>query len=72
VPYARGLEVSTRRGEIIDIHPLLLSYALIGAGHTGGIRWYVIEKGQQLDDRAVLSMLQYVMHGVRGILEETE
>lgn len=71
-PYARGLEVATQRGEIIDIHPLLLSYALMGAGHTVGIRWYVIEKGQQLDDRAVLSMLQYVMHGVRGILKETE
>ncbi|HPS70580.1 MAG TPA: TetR/AcrR family transcriptional regulator, partial [Candidatus Cryosericum sp.] len=71
-PYARGLDVAIQRGEIIDIHPLLLSYALMGAGHTVGIRWYVIEKGQQLDDRAVLSMLQYVMHGVRGVLKETE
>jgi len=68
--YQKGLEIAIQKGEVNDIDPLLLSYALMGVGHTVGIRWYVIEKERSPDDRSILSMLEYAMHGVNGILKE--
>lgn len=68
--YIKGLEEGVKRGEIINIDPVILSYALMGVGHTVGIKWYVIEKKQSINENSILSVLHYIMHGVNGILKE--
>ncbi|MGC9100951.1 MAG: TetR/AcrR family transcriptional regulator [Caldisericum sp.] len=68
--YARGLLEGMNRGEIIETDPETLAYILMGISHTVGIRWFVLNKKKGLSDKSILSVLEFIMHGLKGILKE--
>jgi AcrR family transcriptional regulator len=54
-PYARGLQKAMEAGEIREMDPEALAYALIGIGHFLALRWLVWpndEKGELVEDHA--------------------
>jgi hypothetical protein len=68
--YAKGLLEGMSRGEIIETDPETLAYILMGISHTVGIRWFVLNKKKGLSDKSILSVLEFIMHGLKGILKE--
>ena len=68
--YAKGLEEGIRSGAIIDVDSETLAYILMGISHTVGIDWFVLNENKTLSKNSVLSVLEFIMHGLKGILKE--
>ena len=68
--YAKGLEEGIRSGAIIDVDSETLAYILMGISHTVGIDWFVLNENKTLSKNPVLSVLEFIMHGLKGILKE--
>jgi AcrR family transcriptional regulator len=68
--YKRGLDMGIKAGEINDLDPETLSYSLMGIGHTVGIKWFVIEKNKKVEEKQFLTVLNFIMQGLKGILKE--
>lgn len=68
--YAKGLSEGMKKGEIIEVDPETLAYILMGISHTVGIRWFVLNRKKQLNDKSILSILEFIIHGLKGITKE--
>jgi predicted nucleic acid-binding protein len=42
----------------------------MGIGHTVGIKWFVIEKNKKVEEKQFLTVLNFIMQGLKGILKE--
>ena len=62
--YIRGLREGMARGEIRELEPEPLAYALLGIGHFVGLRWIVWEGREALPKGVLQGMLDFIMHGV--------
>lgn len=65
--YSKGLEEGMKIGEIYQMDSETLAYILMGISHTVGIKWFVLEDNKEINKKSVLSILEFVMHGLRGI-----
>lgn len=65
--YARGLSEGMKSGEIVNVDPETLALILMGISHTVGIKWFVLEERRDIDEKSVLSVLEFIMHGLKGI-----
>jgi AcrR family transcriptional regulator len=68
--YSKGLKEGIKNGTIILVDPEALAYVLSGISHTVGINWFVLNGTHTLNERSMISVLQFTMHGLRGILRE--
>ena len=69
--YAKGLKEAMERGEITETDPETLAYILMGISHTVGIRWFVLNgRKKPLNEKSILSVLEFTMHGLKGITKE--
>lgn len=69
--YKKGLEQGVKSGEIENLNPETLSYSLMGIGHTVGIRWFVLGKNKKVEEKPFSTVLNFIMHGLKGVLKET-
>ncbi len=69
-PYKKGLEIGMKFGEIIKTDPEALALSLMGIGHCAGMKWFVLEEGKDMSKRATLTTLNFIMHGLKGVLKE--
>lgn len=65
--YKTGLEEGIKKGEISKIDAETLSYILMGISHTVGIEWFVLSDQKEIPEHSVMSVLEFVMHGLKGI-----
>lgn len=65
--YSKGLEEGMNAGEIYKMDSETLAYILMGISHTVGIKWFVLEDKKAISEKSVLSILEFVMHGIKGI-----
>ena len=65
--YEKGLIDGIRNGEIIEVDPVTLSYILMGIGHTVGIKWFVLDEREELSENSILSVLEFMMHGLHAL-----
>ncbi len=68
--YAKGLKDGIKNGVIIKSEVEELAYVLMGISHTVGINWFVLNGEHKLNEKSVLSVLEFTMHGLKGILKE--
>jgi AcrR family transcriptional regulator len=68
--YNKGLEQGIKSGEIVNLDPETLSYSLMGIGHTVGIRWFVLGKNKKVEEKQFLTVLNFIMKGLKGTLKE--
>ena len=65
--YEKGLANGMKNGEIIEVDPETLSYVLMGIGHTVGIKWFVLDGREELSENSILSVLEFMMHGLHAL-----
>jgi len=65
--YKIGLEEGIKKEEISEINAETLSYILMGISHTVGIEWFVLDDQKEIPEHSVISVLEFVMHGLKGI-----
>lgn len=68
--YAKRLKEGMDRGEIIENDPEILSYSLMGIGHTLGMRYFVFKNDGDIKKESILTTLNFIMHGLNYFLEE--
>ncbi len=82
-PYARGLRKAMDAGEIREMDPEALAYALIGIGHFLALRWLVWPEQQaeqsgqdhtaaenaapELPERVFATLLDFLAHGLKPL-----
>jgi len=66
--YTKRLTEGIEKGIIIDINPEVLSYSLMGVGHTIGMKEFVFKKNGEIDKNSVLTVLNFIMHGLNKFL----
>lgn len=66
--YIRGLIDGINKGTIINVNPEILSYSLMGIGHTIGMKEFVFKKGGEIDNVSKLTVLNFIMHGLNFFL----
>ena len=63
--YVEGLREATERGDVGDIDPEVVAWALMGAGELLGMRWVLWEGRTQPPER-VLEELERIIAGALG------
>jgi len=66
--YIKRLTEGIEKGIIIDINPEVLSYSLMGVGHTIGMKEFVFKKNGEIDKNSVFAVLNFIMHGLNKFL----
>jgi len=68
ISYTRALTEAINKGIVQDINPEVLSYSLMGIGHTIGMKEFVFKKNGEIDKNLILSVLNFIMHGLSKFL----
>jgi AcrR family transcriptional regulator len=68
--YVKGLKEGMKNGEIVLCDAEALAYVLMGISHTVGINWFVLNGEHKMNNRDILSVIEFTMHGLKGILKE--
>ncbi len=68
--YTKRLKEGIDRGEIVENDPEILSYSLMGIGHTVGMRYFVFKNDGDIKKESILTTLNFIMHGLNYFLEE--
>lgn len=69
IAYTKRLTEGIEKGIISDINPEILSYSLMGIGHTIGMKEFVFKKNGEIDKNTVLTVLNYIMHGLNYFID---
>jgi len=69
IAYTKRLTEGIERGIISDINPEILSYSLMGIGHTIGMKEFVFKKNGEIDKNTVLTVLNFIMHGLNYFID---
>ncbi|RLD14146.1 MAG: hypothetical protein DRI28_04290 [Caldiserica bacterium] len=69
-PYKKGLGIGMKFGEIIKTDPEALALSLMGIGHCVGMKWFVLEESKEMSKKVTLTTLNFIMHGLKGVLKE--
>lgn len=64
IAYTKRLSEGIEKGIILNINPEILSYSLMGIGHTIGMKEFVFKKNGEIDKNTILTVLNYIMHGL--------
>lgn len=68
--YTKGLDEGIKKGEINPLDSETLAYILMGISHTVGIKWFVLDGQDNIKEKSVFSVLEFIMHGVPGFRKE--
>jgi len=69
IAYTKRLTEGIEKGIISDINPEILSYSLMGIGHTIGMKEFVFKKNGEIDKNTVLTVLNFIMHGLNYFID---
>ncbi|MFK7927104.1 MAG: TetR/AcrR family transcriptional regulator [Myxococcota bacterium] len=61
--YVEGLQAAQERGEVADVDPEALGYALMGMSDFIGMRW-VLWEGEEPPEQAIQAVLHLLRHGL--------
>ena len=61
--YVRGLQESTKKGQLKEMDPAILSYVLMGIANFVGLYW-VIFQGEENNDYPVEQVIDILKHGI--------
>jgi len=70
--YSKRLKEGMERGEINEMDPQILSYSLMGIGHTLGMKHFVLMSNGEIKKESILTTLNFIMHGLNYFLKENE
>ncbi|MCX8095695.1 MAG: TetR/AcrR family transcriptional regulator [Caldisericia bacterium] len=68
--YTKRLNEGMEKGEIKELDPEILSFSLMGIGHTLGMRYFVLKNDGDIKKDSILTTLNFIMHGLNYFLME--
>lgn len=68
--YTKRLREGIEKGLILDVDPEILSFSLMGIGHTVGMKNFVLKKNGEIKEGEVLTTLNFIMHGLKNFIKE--